>query len=99
MGYLKRVETVFGMFESASNAVARDVIYSRIEIECAFEELKVIFENEENNVIISLYSEDNDYKKDLFFTIMDLDEAIIGYDSLTLPDDDGMPVVIRLIAP
>ena len=76
-------------------ATIGDTVYDRIVVDYYPEEMLELIKEKDCSVVVSLYSEDNDSAKDLYFDAFELAKAEVVEDKIIMETEDGEKLIIE----
>lgn len=77
------------------SAKVGDVVYNKIDLDFSLDEVLELIKEDDYSVVVSLYSEDNDSVKDLYFDAFELARAEFSEDKIVMKAESGEKFTIE----
>lgn len=77
------------------SAKVGDVVYNKIDLDFSIDEVLELIKEDDCSVVVSLYSEDNDSVKDLYFDAFELARAEFSEDKIVMKAESGEKFTIE----
>lgn len=77
------------------SAKVGDVVYNKIDLDFSINEVLELIKEDDYSVVVSLYSEDNDSVKDLYFDAFELARAEFSEDKIVMKAESGEKFTIE----